>query len=56
MIPAYTVVLAIGSRSNDELYADLKDKIEKLSLIGDAFKPRKMQDAIREAYDEAIKN
>jgi len=53
LIPADTVVLAIGSRSNDELYTDLKDKIDKLSLIGDAFKPRKMQDAIREAYDEA---
>ncbi|MCL6477564.1 MAG: FAD-dependent oxidoreductase [Peptococcaceae bacterium] len=56
LIPADTVVLAVGSRSNNELYTELEDKIEKISLIGDAFKPRKMQDAVREAYDEATKN
>lgn len=54
-IPADTVVLAVGSCSNHDLYAELKGKIAKLSVIGDARKPGKIQEAIREAYDEAIK-
>ena len=40
---------------NDELYAGLKGKIEQLAIIGDAFKPGNMQDAVRNAYDAAIK-
>ncbi|MBF7084314.1 FAD-dependent oxidoreductase [Desulfallas sp. Bu1-1] len=56
LIPADTVVLAVGSRSDNKLYEELKGQIDKLVLIGDARKPRKMLDAIREAYDEAIKN
>lgn len=55
-IPVDTVVLAGGSCSNDKLYAELKGKLDKLSIIGDAFKPRKIQDAISDAYEEAIKN
>lgn len=54
IIPADTVVLAVGSRANNSLYEELQDNIDKLSIIGDAFKPRKIQDAIREAYHEAI--
>lgn len=54
LIPADTVVLAIGSRSNNSLYEELQGNIEKLSIIGDVSKPRKIMDAIREAYDEAI--
>jgi 2,4-dienoyl-CoA reductase (NADPH2) len=54
VIFADTVVLATGVESHNELYAGLRDKLDKLSLIGDARKPRKIQDAIREAYDAAL--
>jgi hypothetical protein len=40
-----------GRRGLQDAYT--KNKINKLFLIGDAFKPRKMLDAIREGYDEA---
>ncbi|MBP2654037.1 MAG: NADH:flavin oxidoreductase/NADH oxidase [Firmicutes bacterium] len=52
-IPADTIVVALGSRSNDELYSKLKGKIDKIAVIGDAQQPRKIQDAVRDAYDEA---
>lgn len=54
LIPADTVVLAVGSHSNNEIYSELKEHID-LTIIGDACKPRKMLDAIRDAYDAAIK-
>lgn len=56
LIPADTVVLAVGSRSDCQVYEELKGQIDKLVLIGDASKPRRMLDAIKEAYDEAIKD
>jgi 2,4-dienoyl-CoA reductase (NADPH2) len=55
VIPADTVILAVGSRSNNELYHALQGQIEFLSILGDAAKPRKALDAIHEAYAEAIK-
>ncbi|MCO5387214.1 MAG: FAD-dependent oxidoreductase [Desulfosporosinus sp.] len=55
VIPADTVVLAIGSCSQNELYNNLQGKLENLSIIGDAAKPRKVLDAIHEAYAEGIK-
>lgn len=55
IIPADTVVLAVGSSSRNELYNALKDKLENLSIIGDAAKPRKVLDAVHEAYAEGIK-
>lgn len=50
---ADTVVMAVGSRSVNELYAALEGKIEKLHLIGDAVKPAFIIDAVRQAYDAA---
>jgi len=55
LIPADTVVLAIGSHSDNSLYEELQGKLDKLSLIGDALRPGKIQNAIRDAYDAAIK-
>lgn len=55
VIPADTVILAVGSRSNNELYLALQGNMEYLSIIGDAAHPRKALDAIHEAYSEAIK-
>ncbi|MBP2645888.1 MAG: NADH:flavin oxidoreductase/NADH oxidase [Firmicutes bacterium] len=49
-IPADTVILAAGACANDELYVALKGKLERIDVIGDAYKPRKLQDAVREAH------
>lgn len=53
LVPADTVVLAIGSKSQNELYNELQDKVQKLNLIGDAVKPAFILDAVRSAYDAA---
>ena len=52
-IPADTVVLAAGSRSNNSLFEELKGRVEKLNIVGDAVKPAFVLDAVRAAYDIA---
>lgn len=53
LLPADTVVLAIGARANDFLAKELKGKVKELYVIGDAVKPRKLTEAIREGFDLA---
>ncbi len=55
LIPADTVVLAIGSRPADELAAGLKDRVPEFHVIGDAAGPRKVTQAVREGFDLALK-
>ncbi|HBP65133.1 MAG TPA: NADH:flavin oxidoreductase [Desulfosporosinus sp.] len=55
IVPADTVIFAVGSYSRNDLYLALQGKVEYLSSIGDAVRPRKALDAIHEAYSEAIK-
>lgn len=55
VLPADTVVLAVGSASNNELYLALENKVKKLNVIGDAAKPGKAMNAIHLAYAEAMK-
>jgi len=43
-----SVILAVGSRPNDSLVELLREKVEKVYVIGDALKPRKAIDAIHE--------
>lgn len=50
-----TLVMAIGSKPNKKLYADLKGKAAEVCEIGDCHLPRKMIDAISDAYHLAIK-
>lgn len=38
-----SVVLALGSRANDELYRKLRDQVERLFVIGQSHVPRKME-------------
>ncbi|MEA2101651.1 MAG: FAD-dependent oxidoreductase [Thermodesulfobacteriota bacterium] len=45
-----TVVMAVGTGKDNSLEADLKNKVKKVILIGDAKKPRKAMDAIREGF------
>jgi len=53
VLPADTVILAVGSRPQNELYQALQGKVEDLSIIGDAAKPRKALAAIHDAYNLA---
>jgi thioredoxin reductase len=44
-----TVVLAVGSRSDDGLYHQLKGRVPELHLVGDAVAPRRLAHAMLEA-------
>jgi len=48
-----SVVLACGSVPVDELYLAVKDQHPRVHLLGDAFAPRRMVFATRQAYELA---
>lgn len=52
---ADTIVLAVGSISNNELYDSLKEEIEELYTIGDANEIGKVMSAMKQAVDLAVK-
>ncbi len=57
LISGDTVVCAIGSQANQDLYLALKDKLPpqvSIQIIGDATKPAKVLDAVKAAYDAAL--
>lgn len=51
MIPADSVVVAIGSRSERALYEELKHEFPAVCLVGDANQVRTALEAIREGFD-----
>ncbi len=53
-IEADTVVMAVGSRSVNDLVEDLRPLGVEVIVIGDAKTPRKFSDAIAEGYEEAL--
>jgi len=50
ILPADTVVLAVGLKPADELTAKLKGRVQEIYSIGDCSAPRKVIDAMREAF------
>ncbi|HSB05240.1 MAG TPA: FAD-dependent oxidoreductase, partial [Thermodesulfobacteriota bacterium] len=54
-ITAETVVLALGAKSQNSLFQKLEGKIPEVYSIGDCVSPRKMIEAIHEAFDIASK-
>jgi 2,4-dienoyl-CoA reductase (NADPH2) len=50
-LPADTVVLAVGTRPQSELASSLQGKVPELYVVGDAAKPRKALDGIREGFE-----
>ena len=54
-IPADTVIIAVGSRSVDDLAREVKWGKTEVITIGDAKEPRKITDAVREGFDMALK-
>jgi 2,4-dienoyl-CoA reductase (NADPH2) len=54
-IPADTVIMAVGSRSVNELAPAVMTEGVKVITLGDAKEPRKLTEAIREGFEEALK-
>lgn len=54
-IPTETVILALGAKAENSLQYNLEGKVPELYAIGDCVTPRKMIEAIHEAYDVALK-
>lgn len=50
-IAADSVVIAAGSRAENSLFENLKQKFPEVYLVGDACNPRTVLDAIREGFD-----
>ncbi len=50
-----TIVLAVGSKSNDRVAKDLEGKVPALYVIGDASEPREALEAVYEGEEIAIK-
>ena len=48
------VVLAVGVRSNDAFYNEIKGEFAKVKIIGDAKKPGRIHDAVRDGFDAAM--
>lgn len=55
VIAADTVVVAMGVRPRNDLYESLKDKVKEIYLIGDALKPGKAVDAMRQGLEAGVK-
>ena len=47
--PADTVIIAMGSASDNQLVHKLRNKISELHVIGDCFKPARIVDAVNHA-------
>ena len=52
---ADSVVIAVGSKPNNQLAQQLKGKIPELYTVGDCVEPRKALEAIHEGFDVAIR-
>jgi hypothetical protein len=54
-IPADTVIIAVGATSENSLAKEIKGADVSLVTIGDAKEPRKITEAVREGFEEALK-
>ena len=54
LIPADIVVLALGALPANELINELNNKRFEIHVVGDANKPRKVTDAVREGFNAAL--
>jgi len=55
IIPADTIVIAAGARSENSLEKELKGLVREVYVIGDAAGPRKALDAIKEGFLAGLK-
>ena len=54
VVPADTVVLALGGEANYGLYRELKGKVKELYAIGDCLGPRSWEPAIYEGFSVGV--
>ncbi|HDP25993.1 MAG TPA: FAD-dependent oxidoreductase, partial [Deltaproteobacteria bacterium] len=50
-----TVVVAVGTASYNSLESSLRDSVDQCFVVGDAQRPRKAYEAIREGFEAALK-
>ena len=55
ILPVDTIVLAVGTRANDELEATLREESVEFYKIGDCATPRKAIDAIHEGFKAGLR-
>lgn len=54
LLPADTIVMAAGAEPNNDMYEQLKGKVAKLNLVGDAVNVGRIPEAVESAYKLAI--
>ncbi|MCJ7743440.1 MAG: FAD-dependent oxidoreductase, partial [Dehalococcoidales bacterium] len=52
--PADSVILAVGSGKNDDLFKGLQGKVPEVYCIGDASQPQGIMEAVRDGYRVAL--
>jgi len=53
-IPADSVILAVGYRSNDTLFKAIEDKLPEVYNIGDAANPQRIREAVNAGYQAGL--
>jgi len=53
-LDAESVILALGSESNQKVLSELKGKVSQLIAIGDCLEPRRAREAIHEGFRAAL--
>jgi NADPH-dependent 2,4-dienoyl-CoA reductase/sulfur reductase-like enzyme len=53
-IPADTVIIAVGYKTNDRLYKALEGKVPEIYCIGDSSQPRRILEAVSEGYQTGL--
>jgi 2,4-dienoyl-CoA reductase-like NADH-dependent reductase (Old Yellow Enzyme family)/thioredoxin reductase len=54
MIPADTIIIAVGYKANDRLYKALQGKVPETYRIGNSYKPRRILEATTEGYQTGL--
>ena len=54
-VEADTVIIAAGSKPNNELFEKMKSDISEVFMVGDSLKPRRILEAITEGFETAAK-
>jgi 2,4-dienoyl-CoA reductase-like NADH-dependent reductase (Old Yellow Enzyme family)/thioredoxin reductase len=54
IVPADTVIIAVGYRANDRLYKALEGKVPEIYCIGNSAKPRRILEASSEGYQVGL--
>ena len=49
-IEVNTVVLAVGAKSNNELFKSLNNVVPEIHMVGDCVEPRRILDAINDGH------